>query len=103
MAFARRPNETEVQAARSAQAGDPSNTLTDSRAVVSLRRGCWQLCRDMVRCLDRMRTTFDAVGAAALEAELTTPEYNDFIADYNAVRTTVLQLDPAAVVPAALP
>jgi hypothetical protein len=102
MAFARRPNAAETQAARDAQGLDPNNPLTDERGVVALRRDFYQATQMASRTLTRMRAIHDDVGAAALEAVLTTPEFNDFVADYNAFRTAVLQADPTADVPAAL-
>jgi hypothetical protein len=54
--------------------------------------------------LQRMRSNHDRVGAAAMETALGTTDYNDFVADFNTLRTAVLQMCPdlAELVPDAL-
>ena len=97
MSFARRPNATERASARASE--DPRSP---QRAVVNLRRSMAEVARRNSVELMRMRQAVDRVGTAALETALGTDDFNDFVNDFNALRTAVLQMDPELAVPDAL-
>lgn len=104
MPFGRRPDQAEQNAAKAASQASPNNINQPERGVVRLRRDMSQLAKMNAAQLRRMRSTHDKVGAAALEASLGTPDYTDFVADFNALRAAVLQMSPdlADIVPDAL-
>ena len=94
MGFGRRPTGSEIAAARQAAQDNPSEINSPVRNVLRLRRDMNQMIRRAARELSRMRRVHDSVGAVALQAELGTDEYNDFVADYNTIRAALLQASP---------
>jgi len=53
-----------------------------------------QLAKMTAQQLARMRRTHDSIGAGELETVLGTPDYDDFVSDFNTLRDAVLQACP---------
>ena len=95
MAFGRRPTGQEREAARAEAAATPNRVNLPARGAVRLREAVFQISKQTARELTRLRKVMEQVGVSELETQLGAADYADLVADFNAIRSAVLQATPS--------